>query len=405
MQLTNGSLLWTSTYSNPPSYPPLKEDVTCDVIVVGGGISGAIMAHKLKRTGLDVVLVEQNRIGHGATAANTGLLQFSNDKTLTSCMNTYGEQAGARYYELCLRGIEELERLSFESAIDPEFQKRDSLYMASSIEDVEMLEEEYRNLYSYGFPVRLLEKHQIERRYSFSKELAIYARQDAEVNPYKLAIGLVQQGVREGLRVYEHTEVRHVDESSDGVVVIVSTEQRIHAGYVVYTTGYEAQEIKRNANAYLQSTYAIATYPVRHFPGWYERTLIWETARPYLYLRTTADNRIIVGGKDDQNPHAEYRERHLLGKRDALLKELTTLFPKLQGVRAEYAWGATFGSTHDGFPLVGPQPEFPRSFFALGYGGNGTVYATIAADLIVSFITKGDHPDATLFSFYRQNAR
>lgn len=92
----------------------------------------------------------------------------------------------------------------------------------------------------------------------------------------------------------------------------------------------------------------------------------------------------------------------LVNKKEVLLNKLRELFPEYEDAKADYFWSATFGGTHDGFPLIGEQEEFPHCYFPLGYGGNGRVYSTIAAEILSDTIVKGSHPDADLFKFDRK---
>lgn len=113
--------------------------------------------------------------------------------------------------------------------------------------------------------------------------------------------------------------------------------------------GYETQEIKKDRAAYLKSTYAITTKPLPDLSSWHEQAMIWETARPYLYMRTTPDNRIIAGGLDEETPDKDQRELRASNQGNVLLEEVRSYFP-LEGLDIDYAWGAVFGNTHDGLP-------------------------------------------------------
>jgi len=146
----------------------------------------------------------------------------------------------------------------------------------------------------------------------------------------------------------------------------------------------------------------VASEPLRSGTPWAERSLIWETARPYLYARTTDDNRIIVGGEDE--PYAEgHQDRDLLNRKTARLSSrLNELFPQLRPDVA-YAWAGTFGSTVDGLPLIGPSPGNPRLWFALGYGGNGITFSVIAARLLVDAYLGRQTPDARIFALDRRS--
>jgi glycine/D-amino acid oxidase-like deaminating enzyme len=160
--------------------------------------------------------------------------------------------------------------------------------------------------------------------------------------------------------------------------------------------GYRNQEIRREHNAVLSSSYAIATNRLTKNEIWYGQTLIWETARPYLYMRTTADNRIIAGGLDEPSIDAEKINSKLVHKRDQLLLEVKKLFPELK-LEAEYFWGAVFGSIHDGLPMIKEYPELPHCLFLLGYGGNGTVCSYVLASLIRDHLTGNQNDDLQIY--------
>ncbi|MCS7462003.1 FAD-binding oxidoreductase [Paenibacillus doosanensis] len=401
MDFSTGKLLWPDTLSPSPRYPALEEDIACDVLIIGGGVAGALCSYYLNKSDVRAVLVDKRTVCSGSSSANTGMLQYANDKSLTSCIHTFGEKDGARFYRLCRQAVGELGRISSELDANPEFRKRSSLYVATEDKDVDALKKEYELLKAYGYPVQYWEPETIARHFSFAKPGAIFSEGDADFNPYRFVVYLIRSLHRQGLRVYEHTEVASHVAERDRVIFRTKNGRTITARHAVIATGYEAQKLKKNHNAVAESTYAIATQRLRAFPGWHEQCLIWETARPFLYIRTTMDNRIVVGGLDDAARSAEQRDSRLPGKRDALLAEAVKLFPALEGLRAEYFWSAAFCSTHDGLPLIGPQEEFPHCYFALGYGGNGTVYCTIAAQIISSLITNGSHPDMHLFRFDR----
>ncbi|WP_139488879.1 NAD(P)/FAD-dependent oxidoreductase [Brevibacillus dissolubilis] len=404
MNLKSGTLLWHETLPTPPQYPVLEEDITCDVLVIGGGEAGTTCSYLLTENGVDTVLVERRHIGYGSTSANTGLLQFANDKTLTACIHSFGVEGGVRFYQLCKDAVDDLETITSKLDFSSDFIRRDSLYYASTPDDLASLRTEYDNLKTHGFPVTWMDANAIGKSFSFSRPGAIYSTGDAEINPYKLANALVSTASKKGLRVYQDTEVRHHIKEGDELVFHTSTGKQIRCKTAVFATGYETQEIHTNKNAVLTSSYAIATQPLADFPGWPNRCLIWETARPYLYLRTTADNRIVVGGLDEPSPLAEARDAKLVSKTQQLLDKVEQLFPGVGKLRADFAWSAAFGGTHDGLPMFGVQDEFPGCYFLLGYGGNGTVYSAIGGRIICDLIVKGKHPDADLFAFNRRKS-
>lgn len=400
MNLNSGQLPWGNTLQTPPAYPTLQKDIHCDCLVIGAGMGGAMASYRLSISGANAVLIDKRMVGSGSSCANTGLLQISNDKSLTSCMHTFGKEQGLLFYKLCQAGVHSILELPSQLDIDPHIIPRASLLYASVPEDVPALRQEYENLIANGFDSEFWETDQITSVYSFSKPAALYSHMDAETNPFRTVHSLIAKAAAGGVRVYEQTEARNYEFTADGVICH-TTNGRIFAKNVIFAMGYETQEMKKDRGAELINTYAIMTRPLQEFPKWHERSLIWETARPYLYFRTTPDGRIIAGGKDEQLTDPERREVRVLSQSQRLLEELEALFPEIKGVEVEYAWGAVFGSTRDGLPYIGPHPKFPHCYFIEGYGGNGTVYSMIAAELLTDTIAGKARPELDLFSLTR----
>ena len=120
--------------------------------------------------------------------------------------------------------------------------------------------------------------------------------------------------------------------------------------------------------------------------------LIWEASENYLYARTTADGRIIVGGEDDKHAiEPDARDALMPAKADAILRRLSALWPKAEPT-AEFVWSGAFGTTDDGLPLIGRVPGHPGIHAAYGYGGNGITFSYLAAQMIGELIAGRDRP-------------
>ncbi len=169
MILNSGNPAWPHTLKPAPEYPVLDQDVDCDFLIVGGGMSGAMMAYQLAARHRNIVLIDKRNIGGGSTAANTGLLQSSNDKSLTSMIHTFGEEIGVAFYKKCEQSIRQIREICAKLSPGLEFVPRSSLYFASSEDDVEMLREEYRTLRKHGFQVQYWDKQEIGKRMPFTK--------------------------------------------------------------------------------------------------------------------------------------------------------------------------------------------------------------------------------------------
>ena len=396
MKLTFGKLFWNEE-GYMPCYPPLENDMICDVLIVGSGEVGAQVAYLLIMMGMSVTLVDKRKVANGSTLANTGLLQFFHDKSLTSLIHTFGEKKGVRAYQLCYDALQTLEQIVCKLDIDPCFIPRSSLYYASQNEDIAFLQEEYHTLQRYGFPVQYFTEVDIKMRYSFSKPAALYTRGDAEVNPYMLAHGLIHKAKQQGAMIYEDTEIMYIKSVQKDLVCYTKSGNKIVAKAVIMATGYEALFGKKEAKATVETSYAIVTNEQEHFDGWYEQSLIWETARPYLYFRTYK-NRIIVGGLDEPMLLQKFGDTKLLHKRELLTKIVQDMFPGFTNIKADYYWAAIFGGTCDGLPILKEDKKIPNLYYALTYGGNGTVYGMVFAKIFQQLFTNKENSDFSLFN-------
>ena len=135
---------------------------------------------------------------------------------------------------------------------------------------------------------------------------------------------------------------------------------------------------------------------------WPERCLIWETAQPYFYLRTTADNRMVIGGEDEDFKDPERRDKLLRNKIRKLEKKFAALYPDIP-FKTDMAWCGTFSSTKDGLPYIGAWPGRENMLFALGYGGNGITFSMIAAQVIRNKISGVADNREQLFGFERSH--
>jgi glycine/D-amino acid oxidase-like deaminating enzyme len=241
----------------------------------------------------------------------------------------------------------------------------------------------------------------IGERFSFQRPAALLSQLAGEVDALILTHKLIASAVPLGLEVYDRTTVTGLKSNRGGVEFRTGEGCRIEAKKVVFATGYETPEYLDRNIVKLSSTFALATAPVERFDGWGEdRCLIWETARPYFYARTTGDGRILVGGADKPFATARKQEQLLNRQTTNLRKQFIRLFPAIP-IDVDWRWGGTFGQTKDGLPYIGTVPQFPNGYFALGYGGNGITLGFIAAELLLDLFLQRRNPDLEIFRFER----
>lgn len=401
MDLKSGYPWWAIKNGLLHAFPALREELRCEVAVIGSGITGAIIADELSRAGHQVVVLEQRDVGWGSTAASTALLQYEIDTPMTELAELHGERDALLAYRGCLDAIELL-RARAERAGACGFAPAHSLYYASRAHDERALRAEFELRARHGFPVRWLTAEEVARRYGFAAPCAILSEMAARVDPYRLAYQLLIALEARGGRVYDRSPVEKIEASEGGVTLQLGCGARVSARHLVMAAGYANQLWLDDKVAKNRSSYAFITDPIdRALLGPLQDTMLWESARPYLYLRATEEGRLLIGGEDDAVDIPAKRDARVLDKAERLMKQVNELFPHLPLTPA-FAWAGTFAETEDGLPYCGTHPQYgPRVHFAMAYGGNGIVYSELSAGIIRAAIEQQSAPLSELFSFRR----
>ncbi len=402
MNLTSETPFWTLKNGLMVNFPPLTSDQSCDMVVLGAGISGALLAEALTADGHDVVMIDARDVGHGSTSASTALLQYEVDTHLIDLTDMHGLEHATMAYQACHDSINILEeRIHSLGLEDCAFTRKESVYLASRERDLPTLRKESAARRKMGIEVNDWSQSEVEAAFGFSKPGALHSVQAAEVDAYRLTVGLLKTVAKRGGRIFDRTEATGIEYEKAGVIVRTNRNVSIRAKRVIVAMGYESQTLFKTADCVkLQSSFAVASEPLTESQHWWHRCLLWESARPYFYLRTDSDGRAILGGEDMPFRNATARDK-LIPKKTARLKErFTGMFPE-SNLEIAYSWAGTFGETHDGLAYIGPYRPHPLCMFALGFGGNGITYSMIAAEILRREVIGYRHQYSSVFRFDR----
>jgi glycine/D-amino acid oxidase-like deaminating enzyme len=400
MDIKSGSCLWPDLNRAVPSYPRLDKDIRCEVAVVGAGLTGALSAYSLTQAGFEVVLFDKRDVAGGSTSASTALILYEIDVPLTALIRKIGKQSAVRGYQLCRDAIFQIEDTVAQLGDDCGFARMQSLYLASRKADVIQIKRELQARQEVGFDVGYISPSELSSRFSLRAPGGLLSREAAQIDPYRFAHRLVENGIAGGMRVFGGTEVDECDDSRRNVIIRTKEKHTVSAKWVIMATGFESRLPLKRKLVQLKSTFALASAPAPHLPPVYQSLLLWETARPYIYFRTTPDGRILLGGGDEDFCDAERRDQLIPQKTRWLQQRLKQLLPDLR-TETEYAWAGIFGDTKDGLPYIGSARGHPKIVHALCYGANGTNFAMLAANLITDKFRGRRNRDAQILSLYR----
>ncbi len=400
MKLTSAHAFWLMRNGIGDVALPLTRNHRCDVAIIGCGITGALIADAMTAAGLSVVAIDRRHPCQGSTSASTALLQYEIDTSLVELTEKLGSEHAVDAYKACVEGVRIIGRLAAGLAEDTGFHRRPSFYYASSKADAKELAPEYRARRKAGLPCEYLDQRDTAKMVDFPAPAALWSSVAAEIDPWRFAQALLARAATREFRLYGRTEALGITAERDRAVVHLPAG-KIHARHVVVAGGYESERFLPQPVAKLHSSFALVTEPVAEFTGWPQRMLIWETARPYLYARTTPDNRVLVGGEDIPFRNPAHRDRKLPRVADRLLGKARLLFPRIP-MEVAYAWAGTFGETTDGLAYIGAHPAVDqRVLFALGFGGNGITYSALAAEILTAKVLGTGHRYEDTFTFDR----
>lgn len=247
--------------------------MACDALIVGGGITGSLIAERLTRQNLNVVIIDREPPGRGSTAASTSMLLWEIDRSLAQLTETYGFERASRAYLASLHAVAGLKSLVLQLGVACEMRDKDSLYLAADDTNKELLDE-HRLRQRAGLPGDFLDHRTLLDIYGIARAGAIVSPGAADADPMQLARGLLRVAVARGARVF-NAEAVEFDAAARSVGVQLTNGRQIEARSVILATGYVMPAIIHSTVQTISSSWAIATRPQPQ-KVWKDGALIWE---------------------------------------------------------------------------------------------------------------------------------
>jgi glycine/D-amino acid oxidase-like deaminating enzyme/nitrite reductase/ring-hydroxylating ferredoxin subunit len=380
----NTTPYWKDTATRV-SHPALTRDLTVDVLIVGGGITGVSTAHLLASAGVKVALVERHALAGGDTGHTTAHLTYMTDTRLSEMLHTCGEDHTRNAWEAGLQAMHHIRKAAAGLELDVGLVEVPGYLVAAWDSDLDKertrLFEEAEKAAAWGFDVEFMEK------VSPTAMPGICFTKQLKFHPLLYLHGLAAQATQRGAQFFEHTEI---SEFGNHPHHAMANDHRIDFDHVVIATHMPMQGNRSTAAATLfqtklaaYSTYALAA----KIPAMALEPMIWsDTAEPFNYIRVERGNEhdlIILGGAD----HKTGQENSTLKHFDALeqtLKRIVTQF------EITHRWSGQVIDTVDGMPYIGETCD--GNFIATGYSGNGMTFGTVAALMARDHILGGFNP-------------
>ncbi len=399
IQYVQGKPLFTYINKDKKQYPYLTENIETEVCIIGGGVTGAIASYYFSKNNIKTVILEKKRIAHLSTSVTTSLLQYELDDSLSDIKEYTTLENGIKSYNLGLKALDEIEKFINKYGNKCDYKKRDTLLYTSKKDEINSIKIEYDFRKENGLDVEYIDEN---NNYSFDIKAGIISKNGgAELDPYKYTNQLLDISSNMGCKIYENTEVVDLIHYDDYIEVITDYENKVKAKKVIVATGYNTKLFTDRNFGTKTTTFNIVTKPVSNFDGWNDRILIRDNCDPYNYLRTTIDNRLIIGGEDIDFIQDIFNEKLANKKYDILENRLKSMFKDIKDIEVEFKYCGAFASTPDNLGFIGPDKKHKNLWYLLGYGANGILFAILGGMMLSDLYNGKEDKDMNLFKVDR----
>jgi glycine/D-amino acid oxidase-like deaminating enzyme len=373
---------YAATAAKAVERPALTEDVEADVCVVGGGFSGVASALTLAERGRKVVLLEQHRIGWGASGRNGGqvLAGWSGEGEMSKQL---GDRGADFLRRTKYRGHDIIEERIRKYAIDCDYVRGAATVSANGKQQA-ALEKEYGDAVAANDAGHLLLLDRNGLRAQVATEAyfgGLIDRRAAHLHPLNLCLGEARAAEGLGVRIFEGTEVDAIEPGPSPVVTAKRGRVRAKAVILAGNAYHKLAAEKLGGYMLPAQTFMIATETLganRARDVLPDNLAICDANWVLDYFRRTSDDRLLFGGR------CTYTNREIIDIEGSLLPRLKRILPQLSDIKVDYAWGGAIGIPLNRVPLIGRLGE--NAYYVQGYSGHGVNCSHIAGDILADAI-------------------
>jgi glycine/D-amino acid oxidase-like deaminating enzyme len=391
--------------SRVPSFPRFRKPTTTDVVIIGGGLTGCATAYAFAAAGINVILLEADRIGRGATSLAPGWIADDPGVPFAEAEKLLGLRAARAGFQAWRRSAIEfstlLRRLNIKCYLEP----TTSLTIAQTPEEQARLAKERKAKKAAGLDAPALGARVVSSEVALSPIVALRGREGATIDPYRACVGLAEAAVKRGAVVYERSEVRRITFNRKIADVHVAGGGKIRTKKVIVATGTPTMLFKSlRRHFWFKTTYVALTgrihAKIRNQLG-KRKTVVRDSADPYHVVRWVDDDRLLVMGADIETPPDRQRSKLLGPKTGQLMYELSVLYPDISGIQPEYGWSMDYAKTAEGLPYIGPHRNFPHHLFVFGDSSHSVTGSYLASRVLLRYYLDALEPADKAFEFNR----
>lgn len=385
-----------------PATHRLRENITCDVCIVGAGIAGLSTAYLLAKEGKKVVVLDSKSIGGGETSRTTAHLSNALDEQYYNLIKYFGKDGARLACQSHASAIDKIEQIAREESIDCDFERVDGYLFANDREEEERLLQELEAVQQIGWQDVVLRKQCPVG--SLTALPCLHYPNQGRVHMMKYMAGLASAIQGMGGEIYTDS---HMQDFQEGQVCTAITKEghTVSANHIVIASNTPV--IDRFAIHTKQAPYRTYAIGVKVPKGSVPDALYWDMQDPYHYIRLQKNleeqedhDLLIVGGED----HKTGQHDHPIECFRELERWTGQKFPMAGEVL--YRWSGQVFEPVDGLAYIGQNPGSESNvYIATGDSGHGVTHGTIAGMLLTDLIMGRQNPWAKLYDPDRVNLK
>ena len=367
--------------------PRMQGTADARVAIVGGGYAGVCLALGLAERGVrNVVLLERDGIGHGASGRNGGFVFGGYSLGERELLEKLGAKRARELYGCTADAVDlirqRMQRYSIEcDAVDA------GVIWANWFRDSDVLRSRQRLLKeTYGVEWEWIPEEKL-RTAIHSKRYhdGLFEKNALHLHPLDYLHGMVRAAQGQGVRVYEHSRVRRVERDGNGWRLHTDGGE-VKAETVVLACGGYLARLKREVDRAILpiATYVMVTEPLgaRLNECLHTQAAIYDTRFAFDYYRPLKDSRLLWGGR------ISIRQRSPKAISRLLKRDMLRVFPQLEGVKIDYVWSGLMSYARHQMPQLGTNGD--GLWWMQAFGGHGTAPTCAAGELLASAIAQND---------------
>jgi len=396
--------------SRVPSYPRQRGAIQADAVIVGGGLTGCATAYAFAVAGANVVLLEADRIGRGATSSSSGWISEEPGTAFADLEGALGLRAARRAWQSWRRAALDFASLLRRLDIKCFLEEHGAVTVATTPEHALRMKKDRQARAAAGLAPPMLNSRAIKSETGIDAAGGLRSKAGATLDPYRATIGLAAAAAARGAAVCERTPVRRIKFGRRNAQLFTATGS-IRTQRVIVATGTPTALFKSlRRHFWFRTTYLALTEPVpakiRKMIGGERsaeapRSVIRDSADPPHVIQWLDDDRLLVSGADAETPPPRHQEKILVQRTGQLMYELSTMYPDISGILPAYGWAADYARTAEGIPYIGPHRNYPHHLFAFGDSSRSLTGAYLASRILLRHHSGKLDPADEVFGFHR----